>query len=142
MNFKKSKTLHAVLLLIMLFATLSCNSNEVEMDVSGTVVKVQSNFISDALAEPISIVSRTLCNGFTVECYKIVAKGIPADHNMGRGVNINDNSNTGEIWLENGNVYDLDGAFVKNLATFYSDKTWMLYNATTSQAAANPNIGA
>lgn len=155
MNIKKSKIIFSLLCFITLCAALSCNTDEAEVDASGTIVKVQSaNFISDGLAEPISVVSRTLSNGSTVECYKIVARGIPTDHNMGPWCpsNITDNASAGGIWLENGNVYDVDGAFVKNLANFYSDKTWMLYNATTGvitktktqaecQAAANPNVG-
>jgi hypothetical protein len=50
-------------------------------------------------------------------------------------------------------VYDVDGAFVKNMATFYKNTTWAMYNTTTGaitrtltqadcQAAANPNVGA
>ena len=55
--------------------------------------------------------------------------------------------------MENGNVYDVDGAFVKNLAAFYNNPTWQMYNPATGaitrtltqadcQAAANPNVGA
>jgi hypothetical protein len=66
--------------------------------------------------------------------------------------NITDDKTKGGIWLENGNVYDVDGAFVKNLATFYNNTTWQMYNTSTGaitktltqadcQAAANPNVG-
>ncbi len=120
-----------------------------------TVVKVlSSNFLSGGLAEPITIVSRTLSNGTTADCYKIVTKSTPPDHNMGPWcpTNITDDATKGGIWLEGGNVYDVDGAFVKNLASFYKDNTWQMYNSSTGaitrtttqaecQAAANPNVG-
>ena len=120
-----------------------------------TVVKVlSSNFLSGGLAEPITIVSRTLSNGTTADCYKIVTKSTPSDHNMGPWcpTNITDDASKGGIWLEGGNVYDVDGAFVKNLASFYKDNTWQMYNSSTGaitrtttqaecQAAANPNVG-
>jgi YHYH protein len=120
-----------------------------------TVIKVlSSNFLSGGLAEPITIVSRTLSNGTTADCYKIVTKSTPPDHNMGPWcpTNITDDASKGGIWLEGGNVYDVDGAFVKNLASFYKDNTWQMYNSSTGaitrtttqaecQAAANPNVG-
>jgi hypothetical protein len=120
-----------------------------------TVIKVlSSNFLSGGLAEPISIVSRTLSNGTTADCYKIVSKSTPPDHDMGPWcpINISDDASKGGIWIEGGNVYDVDGAFVKNLATFYNNSTWQMYNTTTGaitrtttqadcQAAANPNVG-
>ncbi len=120
-----------------------------------TVVKVlSSNFLSGGLAEPITVVSRTLSTGTTADCYKIVSKSTPTDHVQGPWCpsNISDNATLGGIWLENGNVYDVDGAFVKNLATFYNNTTWQMYNVSTGvitktstqaecQAAANPNVG-
>lgn len=121
----------------------------------GTVLNVDSSlFLSGGLTEPITIVSRTLSNGKTADCYKIVTKSTPPDHSMGPWcpTNISDDASKGGIWLENGNVYDVDGAFVKNLATFYNDNTWQMYNTATGEitrtlteadclAAANPNVG-
>jgi hypothetical protein len=96
-----------------------------------------------------------LSDGTTADCYKIVVKGIPTDHTMGPWcpTNISDDASAGGIWLESGNVYDVDGAFVQNLATFYNDNTWMMYNSSTGaitktstqqecEEAANPNVGA
>ncbi len=128
--------------------TTTTNSNQ-------TVIKVdKSKFLSAGLSDSITIVSRTLSNGTTADCFKIVSKLTPSDHNMGPWcpTNISDDASKGGIWLEGGKVYDVDGAFVKNLATFYNDTTWNMYNATTGvitktqtkadcQAAANPNVG-
>lgn len=134
----------------------SCKKDETNTsNTTDTVVNVNSaNFLSGGLSTPITIESRTLSNGTTADCYKIVTTGTPTDHNMGPWCpsNISDDASAGGIWLENGNVYDVDGAFVQNLATFYSDNTWMMYNSSTGaitktqtqaecQAAANPNVG-
>ncbi|MFP5041492.1 YHYH protein [Parasediminibacterium sp. JCM 36343] len=134
---------------------ISCKKSSSSASTNQTVINVdKSKFLSVGLAESISIVSRTLSNGTTADCYKIVTKSTPTDHNMGPWcpTNITDDASKGGIWLEGGKVYDVDGAFVKNLATFYKDTTWKMYNTTTGvitktktladcQAAANPNVG-
>lgn len=134
----------------------SCSKKDQIIDPTAIVIKVEStNFLTGGLSEPISIVSRTLSNGSTADCFKIVTKSTPTDHTMGPWcpTNISDDKSKGGIWLEGGNVYDVDGAFIKNLATFYNNTTWQMYNTTTGaitktltqadcQAAANPNVGA
>lgn len=154
-------TTRIILGLALIIATVSCRKDETTIiiietpDTSQTVVKVLSgNFLSGGLAEPISIVSRTLSNGTTADCFKIVTKSTPTDHAQGPWcpTNILDDASKGGIWLEGGNVYDVDGAFIKNLSTFYNNTTWQMYNTTTGaikrtltkadcQAAANPNVG-
>ncbi len=141
-------------LIVVLFACSDDNDTAVP-DNTDTVVKVDgSKFLSGGLSEPISIVSKTLSTGATVDCYKIVTKSTPPDHDMGPWCpsNISDDASKGGIWLEGGKVYDVDGAFIKNLATFYNNTTWQMYNTSTGaitktqtqadcQAAANPNVG-
>jgi hypothetical protein len=158
MKNTKHKLEKLAVLMIVLLGTFGCSKDsENAVDTSvGTIVKVNSdNFITAGLAEPISIVSKTLSNGTTADCYKIVSKGTPTDHSMGPWcpTNISDDAAAGGIWLKDGNVYEVDGAFIKNLATFFSDYTWMMYKSSTGevirtktqtecQAAANPNVGA
>ncbi|KRG37166.1 phospholipid-binding protein [Psychrobacter sp. P11G3] len=114
-----------------------------------------SYFLSDGLVEPISKVSCSLSDGSTGECYKIVTENKPSDVGMGPWCpsNITDDASKGGIWLEGGEVHDVDGEFVKNLAEFYGDSNWNMYNKTTGKiiktstledcvAAANPNVGA
>lgn len=142
---------------VSICSLLACEKEEdITMDdTTETVVKVNpDHFLTGGLTEAISIVSKTLSNGTTADCYKIVTKSTPTDHTQGPWcpVNITDDASKGGIWLEGGNVYDVDGAFIKNLATFYKDNTWQMYNTTTGaitrtttqaecQAAANPNVG-
>lgn len=148
-------SLAIITLALGLIASCSSSDPTPTIDFYGTTIKVDAaNFLSTGLSEPISIVSRTLSNGTTADCYKIVSKSTPTDHSQGPWcpTNITDDASKGGIWLEGGNVYDVDGAFVKNLATFYNNSTWQMYNATTGvitktqtqadcQAAANPNVG-
>ena len=122
---------------------------------SDTVIPVDATkFLTATGSVTITTENRTLSNGTTAPCYKIVTKSTPADHTMGPWcpTNITDDASKGGIWLSGGNVYDVDGAFIKNLATFYKDATWQMYNTTTGAitrtltqadcaAAANPNVG-
>ena len=122
---------------------------------SGTVINVDATkFLTSTGSVTITTENRTLSNGTTAACYKIVTKSDPADHTRGPWcpTNISDDASKGGIWMSGGNVYDVDGAFIKNLATFYNDATWQMYNTTTGAitrtltqadcaAAANPNVG-
>ncbi|AWV97301.1 YHYH protein [Arcticibacterium luteifluviistationis] len=145
---------------LLAFSLNSCDENDEEELTPGgdeeVSISVESaNFISGGLAEAITIESRTLSDGTTADCYKIVVTSTPTDHEMGPWCpgNISDDASAGGIWLESGEKYDVDGAFVANLATFYNDNTWMMYNSSTGEItktstiqecedAANPNVGA
>ncbi|MBK8519297.1 MAG: YHYH protein [Saprospiraceae bacterium] len=121
-----------------------------------TVINVDATkFLTSTGSVTITTENRPLSNGTTAPCYKIVTKSTPADHAMGPWcpTNISDDATKGGIWLSGGNVFDVDGAFIKNLATFYNDPTWQMYNTSTGAitrtltqadcaAAANPNVGA
>ena len=96
----------------------------------------------------------TLSDGTKADCYKIVTKSTPTDHQMGPWCpnSITQGADAGGIWLSDGKVYDVDGAFIKNLATFYGDNKWKMYdengNISVTKTledcvnAANPNVGA
>ena len=149
---------NSVLTLIIVFLSLGCKEDD---DVtptvdSGTVINVDgTKFLTSTGSVTVTTENRTLSNGTTAACYKIVTKSDPADHTRGPWcpTNISDDATKGGIWLSDGNVYDVDGAFIKNLATFYNDPSWQMYSTTTGaitrtltqadcEAAANPNVGA
>ena len=152
----KSKKFPLGLAIIYALLLGSCAKENQSIDSTALVIKVVStNFLPEGLSEPISTVSRTLSNGSTVDCYKIVSKNTPSDHVMGPWCpsNIIDDKSKGGIWLDNGIVFDVDGAFIKNLATFYNNTNWQMYNISTGaitktltqldcQMAANPMVGA
>jgi len=121
-------------------------------EVDGVAVDI-SAFDPDGLAEPITEVECTLTNGETSTCYQITYNGVPSDHDVGPWcpTHISDGPEAGGVWLDGGEVYDLDGSFIENLATFYDDPNWSLFdsetgaiNVTDTQegcaAAAQPNV--
>lgn len=145
-------------LTIISMGLLSCNScsnedttTDTETDL-GMVVNVESTNFTTATVT-ISTVPCTLSDGTVTECYQIVTNSTPSDHQMGPWCpdNIADNAEAGGIWLENGEVYDVDGAFIENMATFYNDSNWLMYDAngdiyvTDTEEdcinAANPEVG-
>lgn len=139
----------------LLFAFQSCQKDDSTTTTTDDEVVIPvdpSLFIAAGLVQSITKETRTLSNGSSVECYKIVTNNTPSEHTMGPWcpTNISDGADKGGIWFEGGKVYDVDGAFVKNLATFYSDAVWKLYNTDGSikvtntkaacEAAARPDV--
>jgi hypothetical protein len=114
-----------------------------------------AHFLSGALVSGTSITTEacTLSGGASATCYRIQLKGAPADHPVGPFCprNISDGADAGGLWIDKGIAYDVTGAFIENLATFYGDSTWKLYDSTTGKvnvtdtqascsAAARPNV--
>lgn len=87
-------------------------------------------FIPDGLAAPISKVPCTLSDGTKTNCYKIITKSLATEHQMGPWCprHINDNAEAGGVWFGKGVLNNVDGEFIKNLATFYDDEAWKVYN--------------
>ena len=122
---------------------------------SDIVLNVQASYFTSANSTTtITTVPCTLSDGTTTDCYQIVTTSTPGDdHQMGPWCpdNISDDASAGGIWLEGGEVYDVDGAFVENMASFYNDNTWKMYDesgnifVTETEEdcinAANPNVG-
>ncbi|MDP5139257.1 MAG: hypothetical protein NWP83_02160, partial [Spirosomaceae bacterium] len=60
---------------------ISCNESDPTPESDEVTIPVSSSlFLSAGLSEPITIVSRTLADGTTADCYKIVVTSTPADH--------------------------------------------------------------
>ncbi|MBP1841619.1 YHYH protein [Formosa algae] len=121
--------------------------DSVSIDVDATY------FYTEGETLTITTVPCSLSDGSSADCYQIVTTSVPADHNMGPWCpdNIDDDAEAGGIWLEDGEVYDVDGAFIKNMATFYNDDNWLMYDdngdvyITETEEdcinAANPDVG-
>jgi hypothetical protein len=140
------KTMPFLFLAIQLIFVSSCSSNDdsasTTTDSNLVVISVaSSDFLSAGLKEPITTVPRTMSDGTTADCYKIVTTSLASDHTMGPWCpsNISDDASKGGIWL-------------KNMSTFYNDTNWLMYDATTGaitktstqtecEEAANPNVG-
>lgn len=142
---------------LTIFLAKGCSSENVNSTATqddDLVINVDSSlFLADNSSVTISTVPCTLSDGTSTDCYQIVSNGTPSDHTMGPWCpdNISDSADAGGIWLEGGEVYDVDGAFIENMATFYNDTTWKMYDDngdiyTTETEddcanAANPNVG-
>ncbi|WP_083926093.1 YHYH protein [Neolewinella persica] len=149
---------HYLPLLLLLACLFNCSGpktgekgvvipNEVEVAVNA------AHFLEASLVTPVETVACTLSDGTKSTCYKIISRSSPTDHQMGPWCpdNISDGPESGGIWIEGGETYDVDGAFIKNMAAFYGDDTWKMYDAegnifTTDTKedcanAANPNVG-
>lgn len=146
--------------LISIFLTsfaIACSSSDDSKSSTTTndlVVSVDPTlFLTNTDNVTVTKVPCTLSDGTVTDCYEIVTTSTPTDHEMGPWCpdNITDDASKGGIWLENGEVYDVDGAFIQNMATFYNDSKWKMYDAngdiyTTETEddcanAANPNVG-
>lgn len=156
MKIKSILTIAVLLFFAPLFIWVGCNSNNISSTTTKSdeiVIPVNPDlFIAAGLVEPITKVNYKLSDGSTAECYKIVTNSTPTEHQMGPWCpdNINDGADKGGIWMEGGKAYDVDGAFIKNMASFYKDATWKMYNADGSinvtktkeacEAAARPDV--
>lgn len=130
-------------------------ADNTDTDETGIVISVNESYFASAnAAVTITTVACTLSDGTETQCYQIVSNSTPTDHTMGPWCpeNISDDASAGGIWLESGVAYDVDGDFIENLAAFYNDDTWQMYDAngdifvTETEEdcinAANPNVGA
>ncbi|MEL6607612.1 MAG: YHYH protein [Pseudomonadota bacterium] len=104
------------------------------------------------VGEP-KMVDCTLSGGAETTCVSITVKPAPTAYEPGPWCpsNISDGADAGGIWLEGGEVYDVDGAFIANLAEFYDDPNWQLFDPETGEinvtetleafeAAARPDV--
>lgn len=148
---------HRINLTLLTLLLIGCGSPKNINDASNGMVtkEVNAEYFKSANSKlKISHVDCTLSDGTKTKCYKIETNSTPTDHKMGPWcpTNIEDDASAGGIWLEGGEVYDVDGEFVKNLAGFYKDSKWKMYDndgnimVTKTQEdcenAANPNVGA
>lgn len=140
---------------ILFLLSSSCKDDSItSSDSSVSVIDVNETlFLSANTNTSVLKVTCTLSDGTETECLQITTNTTPTDHDMGPWCpsNISDDASLGGIWLENGEVYDVDGAFIQNMSTFYNDSNWHMYDSNgdiyvtkTEQDcinAANPNVG-
>lgn len=111
-------------------------------------------FAANALVESVAVTSCTLNNGTSTQCYELTIAGVPANYDIGSFCprDIYATADEVGIWFDgSGEVYDIDGEFILNLATLYNDPNWQLYDPTTGlvnytstleacDGAARPNV--
>ena len=82
-----------------------------------------------------SIEPCTLSKGTETFCLKITTLAAPPDHPTGPYCpqTITDTAEQGGTWVKDGEVYDVDGPFIANLATFYNDDAWQMFDPDTGE---------
>lgn len=110
------------------------------------------HFASGALASPVTTEDCTLSGGTKATCAKVTIAGYPTTYQVGPfcPTTVTTPAKDAGIWFDGTGVYDLSGAFIKNLATFYNDPAWKMYdsagnvNVTATEAAfdgaARPDV--
>ncbi|MEP2947764.1 MAG: YHYH protein [Lentilitoribacter sp.] len=111
------------------------------------------HFLPDALTEAPAIVDCTLSNGSETKCLSLTINAQPAGFEIGPWCpsSIEDGPEKGGIWIKDGEVVDVDGAFIQSLPEIYNDSNWQLFNAETGkvrvtdtqvacEAAARPDV--
>lgn len=99
------------------------------------------------------IVDCTLSRGTNTQCFSITVKAEPKSYEPGPWcpTSISDGAEKGGIWLNDAEAHDVDGTFIANLAEFYDDDTWKLFDKMTGkiratdtqascEAAARPDV--
>ncbi|WP_273274526.1 YHYH protein [Maribacter polysiphoniae] len=109
------------------------HENSVSPDDFDTTVKsvpvntdlfIKENIIGEIAQETISL------SGVETLCYVIKTHSQATEHPMGPWCprHIEDGLEKAGIWFEEGKVYDVSGHFIADLAEFYSDDKWRMYN--------------
>ncbi|TAE53740.1 MAG: YHYH protein [Bacteroidetes bacterium] len=140
-----------LLLTLCMFLAIACDDGETP-DQSDVIEVDPALFLAEDLISSVTTEKCTLSDGTVTDCYRIETNAEPSDHTMGPWCpdNISDGAEAGGLWFENDELYDVDGAFIQNMATFYSDATWKMYNddgtikvtltQEACQAAARPDV--
>jgi len=89
---------------------------------------------ADVVGEP-KIVDCTLSHGTKSSCLSITVIAAPGNHETGPFCPkmITDSADSGGTWIKDGEVYDVDGKFIENLATFYDDDEWQMFDPKTGK---------
>lgn len=117
------------------------------------VAEIAKFFASANVVDGPDIVDCTLSDGAASTCFSITVTADPQSYTPGPWcpTNISDGAEAGGIWLQDGEVHDVDGDFIANLAEFYDDTNWQLFDPDTGdvrytgtleacEAAARPDV--
>ena len=87
-------------------------------------------FFKQNLIDRIEQQKAKLNDGSEVLCWLIPIKSEPVEHAMGPWcpTSVTDDTSLGGKWFFGGELVDVDGEFVKNLAQLYEDNEWDLVN--------------
>jgi hypothetical protein len=132
MNNQPRLALASLLLAFLSLGCASCQGDTTSTtdgaeSEGGVVLDVDvTKLLEEGLYAEVTTETCTLSGGTVSTCYRITTTSIPVEHDIGPFCprHIDDEADVSGIWFEGGEVYDADGAFIQNLATFYDDPTW------------------
>lgn len=88
----------------------------------------------DSVLQPGEVVDCTLSGGAKTQCMRFVLQALPSRQpGPWCPSTIGDGPEAGGFWVKDGKAYDVDGAFIKDLARFYDDPAWQLYDPETGE---------
>jgi hypothetical protein len=89
------------------------------------------HFATGAIVGDVANVSCTLSGGTKTTCASVTVAGYPTSYAVGPFCprTITTPAADAGIWFDGTELYNLDGSFIKNLATFYDDSEWKLYDS-------------
>lgn len=139
----EDKRLLAALALCSL-TLVGCNSTSVNTENrssdAGEITRGMdlSLFRDGAFVKEPEIVDCVTTSGTHTSCYKLVTSGAPAGRIPGHFCprNISDGPEVAGAWFSKegeGDLIDLTGEFIANLATYYNDPNWKLYDPETGK---------
>lgn len=118
-----------------------------------TLEQVSDMFAGANTVSDPKIVPCTLSGGTETVCFSITVKHMPDDYTAGPWcpTSVTDGPGVSGIWLDSGQVFHADGAFMSGLASFYDDDKWKMVDPETGKinvtdtlekcdAAARPDV--
>jgi len=97
----------------------------------------------EAIMQDSEVVDCTLSGGTKTKCVKLVLKQAPRDEpGPWCPDSIHSGPDAGGIWAKDGKVFDVDGEFIKNLAEFYDDPKWQMYDPVTGDVLVTRSFDA
>jgi hypothetical protein len=148
---QSARRVYALLGPLALMAAVPCAG--LADDTAAHLLQIKTMFDPAAIVSGPDMVDCTLSGETKTTCFRITGKSSLNPGDMGPWCprNIEDGPDLSGIWLHGGTVYDADGAFVRNLSTFYDDPAWQMYDPATRRvnvtdskqscdAAARPDV--
>ncbi len=138
-TFPKSRVIGATMLsLTVLFAGCSSSNSSSASTSTSSKPAQQSqhvfetaHFADGAIVDGTKNAACTLNDGAKATCATFTIAGYPTAYSTGPfcPTTITTPASEAGIWFDGNGTYDLTGEFIKNLATFYNDNEWHMYDS-------------
>ncbi|MEM6581851.1 MAG: YHYH protein [Pseudomonadota bacterium] len=139
---------HLVVVMTIAMFILPANAHdESHVDIPKNASPALQAFLShlsgDSIMQGAEVVDCILSGGAKTKCVKLILKQAP-DYEPGPWCpgKITDGPEAAGIWFKDGTVYDADGEFIKNLAEFYDDPNWKMYDPETGDVLVTRSFDA